>query len=163
MATAESLDPHANEAAADGGISFSKEITISDSSSFRRDFRAVLAPLEAAAGHALKEPGLGRCLSAFGEDPERFNLLVEDALDRGRNPLALLVRMVTDGDHHDVLPPSNGNARRDGRRGVSAAEVFAQAGVELRYPGCSHGECNKQNRGYCLYVGPTTPEGDFDA
>jgi hypothetical protein len=69
------------------------------------DFSAVIDPLEAAAGRALNGTGRGKCLAAFKENPERFNLLCQDALNRGRNPLALLVRMVFDGDHTRPLPP----------------------------------------------------------
>jgi hypothetical protein len=69
------------------------------------DFSAVIAPLEAAAGRALNGGGRGECLRAFRENPERFNLLCQDALDRGRNPLALLVHMVLEGDHTRSLPP----------------------------------------------------------
>jgi hypothetical protein len=75
-----------------------------NSSSSTVDFSAIIAPLEAAAGCALNGGGRGRCLEAFKADPERFRLLCEDALDRGKNPVALLVRMVLDGDHTRPVP-----------------------------------------------------------
>ncbi len=72
------------------------------------DFDSVIAPLEVRASRALKDPGLTLCRRAFAEDAERFRLLAADALERGRNPLALLVRMVSDGDHRAPTPQSAG-------------------------------------------------------
>jgi hypothetical protein len=65
----------------------------------QESFAAVIAPLERRAGRPLTEPGRGRCRAAFDQNRDGFEALATDALARGRNPLALLIRMVADGDH----------------------------------------------------------------
>jgi hypothetical protein len=94
----------------------------------RGDFAAVIAPLERGTGRALSEPGRSQCRRAFDENQAGFRLLAADALDRGRNPLALLVRMVADGDH---------------RKKPSAPVAVNQCG-------CTHPECRLQD--VCLQL-----------
>jgi hypothetical protein len=72
------------------------------------EFNAIVEPLEAEAGKRLNGPGRVACLAAFREDPDGFSRVAEDALGRARvNPLGLLVRMVSDGDHLDEAPASS--------------------------------------------------------
>ena len=85
------------------------------------EFVATIAPLEQKVGRRLNEPGRGACLAAFSANREAFERLAADALDRGRNPLALLARMVLDGDHREE-PPAAG----------------------LNRCGCNHAECRFQ-------------------
>jgi hypothetical protein len=75
------------------------------------EFAALIAPLEQRVGRALKEPGRTECARAFAENAGAFARLAEDALTRGRNPLALLVKMVREGDHR-VVPPASLADRR---------------------------------------------------
>jgi hypothetical protein len=67
-------------------------------------FRAILAPLEEKVGRPLKDPGRSACLLAFAENADGFAQVAADALERGRNPLALLCKLVTDGDHRTAPP-----------------------------------------------------------
>lgn len=73
-----------------------------------REFASILAPLEdASGGKRLGGPGLELCRAAFRENPHGFRLCAAQALERAtRNALGLLVRMVGDDDHRDVLPPA---------------------------------------------------------
>jgi hypothetical protein len=61
-------------------------------------FDEIVAPLEAGT-ERLNGSGRGACLAAFNENPEGFARIAGEALERGRNPLGLLCRMVRDGDH----------------------------------------------------------------
>ncbi len=79
---------------------------VQDRSSSFEEFNAIVSPLEAKVGRRLSGPGRSTCVQAFTADPERFSSLAADALQRGRNPLALLIRMVADGDHLAEPPPA---------------------------------------------------------
>jgi hypothetical protein len=68
------------------------------------NFDEIVAPLEAIVGHRLNGPGRAVCLRAFGEEPNGFLRLVDQAQARGRNPLSLLVKMASDGDHRLPTP-----------------------------------------------------------
>jgi len=72
-------------------------------SKLEADFAEILEPLEAEAGASLKGWGRQKCLAAFEAHPHGFKACAGEALDRGRNPIALLVQMVKDGDHADAL------------------------------------------------------------
>jgi hypothetical protein len=72
-----------------------------------REFASILKPLEEASGKRLGGPGLELCRAAFRENPHGFRLCAKHALRRAtENALGLLVRMVDDGDHRGVPPPS---------------------------------------------------------
>jgi hypothetical protein len=71
----------------------------------RREFDEIVRPLEEACGERLAGPGRGPCWTAFGEHPHGFRACAAAALDRGKRPPGLLIQMVRDGDHRDVLPP----------------------------------------------------------
>jgi hypothetical protein len=70
-----------------------------EGASSMQGFTTIVEPLERRAGVRLNGPGLAVCFRAFIDAPDRFPALARDALARGRNPVALLVRMVKDGDH----------------------------------------------------------------
>jgi hypothetical protein len=64
------------------------------------DFNELMAPLEERTGQPLKGPNRTKCLRVFISSPEAFRRMTEDALRPGnRSPVAVLVRMVNDGDH----------------------------------------------------------------
>ena len=67
------------------------------------EFAEILEPLEAEAGASLKGWGRQKCLAAFEAHPRGFQACATEALERGRNPIALLVQMVKDGDHTEPL------------------------------------------------------------
>jgi hypothetical protein len=99
--------------------SSSFEVLEGESSSCSFDaekFAAAIAPLEAKAERALNGPGLLACQQAFAEAPDEFHSLTRDALKRGRNPLALLIRMVNDGDHAKPVPRQETSGERLQRR-----------------------------------------------
>lgn len=106
-------------------------------------FREILAPLEEKARSRLNGVGLNKCFAAFTRDAERFRELAVDALLRGRNPVALLVRMVNDGDLD--LPPLPPPQQPPHARGVvddciacgQCRELDAQT---LRCQECERGE-----------------------
>jgi hypothetical protein len=79
-------------------------------------FVAAIEPLEAKAGRRMNGPGLAACRHAFSENPDGFRRIALDALARGRNPLALLIKMVGDGDHSQTPPPAEDKATRLRRR-----------------------------------------------
>jgi hypothetical protein len=74
--------------------------------SARERFAAILAPLEAKAGKRLTGAGRVWCWRALTENEEGFARCAEDVLERARgNPVALLCRVVRDGDHRLTAPP----------------------------------------------------------
>lgn len=87
------------------------------------EFVAIVSPLETIATRRLNGNGRGECLAAYLENADGFRQLATDAGGRGKNPCALLVRMVRDGDHR-----------------VSAAPR------EPNRCGCLHDECRYQDR-----------------
>ena len=72
-------------------------------SKLEAEFAEILGPLEAEAGASLKGWGRQKCLAAFVDRPLGFQACATEALDRGRNPIALLVQMVKDGDHEQPV------------------------------------------------------------
>jgi hypothetical protein len=70
-------------------------------SKLEAEFAEILEPLEAEAGASLKGWGRRECLAAFATHPRGFQVCMNEALDRGRNPIALLVQMVKDDDPRD--------------------------------------------------------------
>jgi hypothetical protein len=82
----------------------SKPLLVDDqqaSSKLEVEFAEILEPFEADAGASLKGWGRQKCLEAFAAHPGGFQACMSEALERGRNPIALLVQMVKDGDHAD--------------------------------------------------------------
>jgi hypothetical protein len=69
-------------------------------------FHTLIRPLERVARRNLRGEGRDACLHAFRTHPDPFARLCDEALDRGRNPLALLSKMVFDGDH-ELEPPAS--------------------------------------------------------
>jgi len=67
------------------------------------EFAEILEPFEAGAGASLKGWGRQKCFAAFAAHPRGFQVCMSEALERGRNPIALLVQMVKDGDHAEPL------------------------------------------------------------
>jgi hypothetical protein len=72
-------------------------------SKLEAEFAEILEPLEAEAGASLKGWGRRKCLAAFEAHPHGFQVCASEALGRGRNPIALLVQMVKEGDHLEAL------------------------------------------------------------
>jgi hypothetical protein len=70
-------------------------------SKLEAEFAEILEPFEADAGAVLKGWGRQKCLAAFATHPRGFQVCMNEALDRGRNPIALLVQMVKDDDPRD--------------------------------------------------------------
>ncbi len=69
------------------------------------DFAEAIGPLEARVGRHLRGAGRQVCLAAFAESPDGFRRIATDALTRARtNPLGLLIRMATDGEHRAPSP-----------------------------------------------------------
>ena len=67
------------------------------------EFSRLVAPLESRVGKPLGEPGRQRCLTAFYESPDGFRRVVAEAGKRGtRNPIGLLLTMVTAAEHRSV-------------------------------------------------------------
>ncbi len=62
-------------------------------------FDELVGPLERRAGKRLNEPQRSLALEAFRDRPDAVRLLAREALARGRNPVALFVKMIGDGDH----------------------------------------------------------------
>jgi hypothetical protein len=83
-------------------------------SKLEAELAEILAPLEAAAGTRLKGWGRRKWLSALAENPAGFRSCACEALERGRNPLGLLVQMVKDGDHDVETLPSAAPQRGHG-------------------------------------------------
>ena len=80
---------------------FEEQVLLTDSkhaSKLEAEFAEVLAPLEAEAQARLKGWGRKKCLAAFTAHPDAFRNCANEALERGRNPIGLLVQMVSDSD-----------------------------------------------------------------
>jgi hypothetical protein len=70
-------------------------------SKLEAEFAEILEPFEVDAGASLKGWGRQKCFAAFAAHPSGFQVCMSEALERGRNPIALLVQMVKDDDPRD--------------------------------------------------------------
>jgi hypothetical protein len=108
------------------------------------DFRLVIVPLEARTGKPLNGPGLRKCQRAYRENATAFRRLADEALSRAnRNPLGLLIRMVSDRDHFLEDPPTR------------PVELSASKDLEARP--CSHDTCAAEGGDHCLYDASADP------
>jgi hypothetical protein len=95
---------------------------------------------ELVRGLGLKGPNREMCRLAFEASPAGFGRILDQARTKGRKPVALLVHLVTAGDHLAEEEPAAGDG---------AARPVANART-----GCSHERCQYQPR--CIYAGRET-------
>ena len=85
------------------------------------EFAGLVDPL------GLKGPNRDLCREAFEANPGGFRRVVDDAVERGRNPASFLVHLVRSGDH--LVQPAE-----------------EQTTIERNRCGCTHPECRFQDR-----------------
>jgi len=94
-------------------------------------FAELVARLESVSGRRLNGAGRAACLDAFAENEAGLCRVAADVLERGeRNPLGLLVRMVSAGEHRLAGEALEAQARERGERTPEHEEELALAWAE---------------------------------